>query len=50
MIKSMGEVPAIDEAFYYSFCGGGKKSQKNQNATMSLASPGARQKFLESIS
>jgi hypothetical protein len=45
MLESLGEVPMVDEAFYYAFCGGNKKAPPPS----SLASPDSRKKFLESV-
>jgi hypothetical protein len=47
MLESMGECPPVDEAFYYGFCGGGKKTQRQQTAD--LSSRNARREFLDSI-
>ncbi len=45
MLESLGEVPAVDEAFYYAFCG----SNKKEPPKTSLASPAERKKFLEAV-
>ena len=43
----MGECPPVDEAFYYGFCGGGKKKPQSQN--VSLVGKDSRKEFLESL-
>ncbi|GAB1352345.1 hypothetical protein MASR1M12_10760 [Erysipelotrichia bacterium] len=48
MLESMGECPPVDEAFYYGFCGGGKKKPQAQN--VGLVGKDARKEFLESLS
>lgn len=48
MIESLGEVPYIDEAFFYSFCSAKNKSV-NAATKVSLASPQARKKYLDKL-
>ena len=40
MLESIGEVPMIDDAFFYAFCKGSEKKKK-----MDLTTPEGRKKF-----
>jgi hypothetical protein len=48
MLESMGECPPVDEAFYYCFCGGGKKTQPQQGK-VNLSSAAARREFMQTL-
>lgn len=43
MLESIGEVPLIDDAFYYAFCKGSDRKKKTD-----LTTPEGRKKYLES--
>ena len=42
MLEGICEVPGIDQAFFYAFCGGGKKEE-----VADLTTPEGRQEFLK---
>lgn len=44
MLESLGEVPTVDEAFYYAFC-----HKKKELPRSSLMSAAARKEFLEAL-
>jgi hypothetical protein len=46
MLENTGECPPVDEAFYYGFCGGGKKKQQQK---VDLSSHSARREFIEAL-
>ena len=48
MVENLGEVPYIDEAFFYFFCSTKNKSY-DKTKKLSLASPQARRKYLENL-